>query len=162
EIVGIAGDVRQENQRTDPRSMLYVPSTQVPMSSVGLIRTSVDPLSLVASIRDEVKAIDSGLPIYDVKPMEQSINESQAQDKFNTLVLSIFAGIALFLTGIGLYGVLAYSVTQRTREIGIRMALGAQRQGVLKMVIGHGLKLALIGTVIGFAGSFATMRLIRE
>jgi len=162
EIVGVVGDVRQENHRTDPKSMLYLPGTQVPMNSVALVRTSVDPLSLVGAIRNEVKAIDSELPIYDVRSMDQSIKESLAQDKFNTLVLSIFAAIALFLTGIGLYGVLAYSVTQRTREIGIRMALGAQRQSVLRMVVGHGLKLALIGTVIGFAGSLATTRLIRE
>jgi putative ABC transport system permease protein len=160
EIVGVVGDVRQENQRTAPAPMFYFPATQAPMSTVALVHTAVDPLTLVSAIREQVNQIDGELPIYAAKALDQSVSETIAQDRFNAALLAIFAGIALFLTGIGLYGVLAYSVTQRTREIGIRMALGAQRSGVLKMVISHGLKLALIGTVIGFAGALGVTSLI--
>jgi len=121
---------------------------------------SLDPLTLSASIREAVQQVDKDQPVYDVKPMAAWVNESMARQRFNMLLLGVFAAVALVLAAIGIYGVINYSVTQRTHEIGIRLALGAQRRDVLRLVVGQGLALIMTGIACGVAGAFALTRLM--
>jgi putative ABC transport system permease protein len=124
------------------------------------VHAASDPAQLTAAIRNEVQALDKDLPIYNVKTMERRISESASQPRFRTLLLGIFACLALLLASIGMYGVISYSVTQRTHEIGLRVALGAQGRDVLKLVIMQGMKMALVGIGIGLVGAFIVMRLM--
>jgi putative ABC transport system permease protein len=124
------------------------------------VKTKADPTSLTAAIRNEVQQIDKDQPISNVDTMENIVAGTVAPQKFATWLLGIFAATAMLLAAIGIYGVMAYSVTQRTHEIGIRMALGAGQKDVLRMVIGQGMKLALIGVALGLAGSFAATHLM--
>jgi putative ABC transport system permease protein len=124
------------------------------------VRTTVEPLGLAAAVRNEVTALDKDQPVADIQTMEQRLAASLAEPRFNMLLLGIFAAVALALAAVGLYGVMAYGVTQRTHEIGIRMALGAQRSNVLKLVVRQGMVMALIGVVLGLAASFALTRVM--
>jgi putative ABC transport system permease protein len=124
------------------------------------VRTSVEPLNLVNAIRQEVMALDRNVPIASVRTMEQIMATVTVQPRFNMILLGIFAAIALVLAAVGIYGVLSYSVTQRTHEIGLRLALGAQQGEVLKLVVSQGMILALLGVAIGLAASFALTRLL--
>jgi putative ABC transport system permease protein len=161
EIVGVVGDVRNRTLSTEPRAAYYVPQTQVPFSQmVGVIRTANDPHSLITAVSKEVGAADKDLPVFAVKTMTEYMSASVAAPRFNTTLLSIFASVALALTIVGLYGVLSYSVAQRTNEIGIRLALGAQTKDVLALIVKQGFKLVLLGLAIGLLGSFALMRFI--
>jgi putative ABC transport system permease protein len=161
EIVGLVGHVRHKDLEGESRVQYYVPLMQRPNSGIFLaVRTAGDPESLSPSVRGVVREMDKDLPVYKVTTMRQLVSDSMAQRRFSMLMFGIFAAVALVLASVGLYGVLAYSVTQRTREIGVRMALGAQTRDVLKMIVGQGMALALAGVGIGLVGAFAATRLM--
>jgi putative ABC transport system permease protein len=125
-----------------------------------VVRTSVEPMGLIGQMRQEVGSLDKDMPIANVRTLNELLVESVAQPRFRTVLISIFAGVALLLASVGIYGVMSYSVTERRHEIGIRMALGATSNDVMRMVVGQGMKLALIGTLIGLVGAFALTRLL--
>ena len=139
----------------------YEPYLQMPFSGVTLVvRTEGNPASLSGAIRSEVLAIDKEQPVSRIRTLDQIISGSVQQQRFLMLLLGVFAAVALILAAVGLYGVMNYAVTQRTHEIGIRMALGASAGNVLRLIVGHGMMLALIGVAIGLAGAFAVTRLM--
>jgi putative ABC transport system permease protein len=160
-IVGIVGDVKYNGLSRNAGPQLYFPYTQ---HSIGgaffLVRTSVPPQSMMEPIRKAIYSTDYEQPLRDVKTLDELFSESIAQTRFSMLLLNIFAAAALALSCIGLYGLIAYSITQRTREIGVRLALGADRRDVLVMVLKQGLKLAILGAVIGSIAALAAARLI--
>jgi len=162
EVVGVVGDVKHLGLDREAGPEAYVSYLQVPAPTMNLIvRTAAgDPTNLAVSVRQAVQQVDSDQPLSDVKPMTAWLNESVARQRFNLLLLVVFAAVALSLAGLGIYGVISYSVTQRTHEIGIRLALGAQRADVLKLIIGQGLMLTLAGVACGVAGAFALTRLM--
>ncbi|HYK22874.1 MAG TPA: ABC transporter permease [Pyrinomonadaceae bacterium] len=159
-VVGVVGDVRHSGLNTRPNPEIYLSQLQEPQSSMAvMVRTNGDPLLLAAVAREQVNAIDKDLPVK-VMTMNQILSESVAGQRFNTLLLGIFASLALVLATIGVFGVIHYSVAQRTHEIGIRIALGAQRGDVFRLIVGQGLMLALVGVGLGAAGALALTRLI--
>ncbi|MGH9936501.1 MAG: FtsX-like permease family protein, partial [Blastocatellia bacterium] len=163
EIVGVTRSVRHRGLNKEPRAEYYLPHAQAPAFSLAtVVRTAGDPLAIVGAVRNEVRSLDSELPVYRVKTLDQYLAESIAQPRFNTLLLALFAGVAMILAAVGLYGVMAYSVAQRTREIGVRMALGAQPGDVLRLIVGQGMKLTLLGVVIGLVASLALTRLMKS
>ena len=163
EIVGVVGDVRNRGLSVEPKPAYYEPETQVPFNQlVGVIKTEGDPHSLITAVTREVGSIDKDLPVFDVKTMDEYIASSVAAPRFNTTLLTIFAAVALVLTIVGLYGVMSYAVAQRTNEIGIRLALGAQTRDVLTLVVKQGALLIAIGLVIGLIGAFAAMRVVQS
>jgi len=160
-VVGVVGDVHHTGLNTPPNPEMYMSQVQEPSSTMAvMVRTSGDPLQLAAAAREQVKAIDKDLPVT-VTTMDQIFSNSIADQRFNTLLLGIFASVALLLAMIGVFGVINYSVAQRTHEIGIRIALGAQRTDVFRLIVGQGLVLALIGVALGATGAVALTRLIR-
>ncbi len=161
-VVGVIGRVKMEGLSQDSnRVQGYLPFLQSPNTDMTVIvKGSADPNQLVGAIRDQVKQIDPDQPIYAVRTMDEIRSESVAGEKLNLTLLSLFAGIALVLAIVGIYGVMSYAVTQRTHEIGIRMAIGARPRDVFRMIMGHGMSLALIGVAIGLAGAFALTRLM--
>ena len=161
QIVGVVKDVKHELTLTVTPEY-YLPHAQDPWNAMVLVaRTTVDPASLASSLRQQVWAIDKDQPVFNVKTMHEVRWVSVAMYSFSSVMLAIFAGVALLLATIGIYGVMAFAVTQRTQEIGIRMALGARAVDVLKLVVRHGMKLALLGIVIGLAGSWALTRFMK-
>ena len=161
EIVGIVGETKQSLD-AEPSQQMYVPFAQdSSWASMSLvIRTSSDPANLTAAARNEIRSLDKGIPVFNVKTMNDVLGTSIASQRMSMLLLSAFAFMALLLAMIGIYGVTAYYVTQRTQEIGIRMALGAQMSDVMKLVFRNGMALALIGIAVGLAGAFALTRLM--
>jgi putative ABC transport system permease protein len=160
EIVGVVGDVKNRSLSKEAKSSFYVPQTQVPFSEMTfVVRTTNDPHTMISAVTKEVGALDKDLPLFGVKTLEEYLATAVAAPRFNTTLLSIFAVVALILTIVGLYGVMSYSVAQRTNEIGIRMALGAQTSDVLKLIVGQGIKLVFLGLAIGLVGAFAVTRL---
>ncbi|MGH9472598.1 MAG: FtsX-like permease family protein [Terriglobales bacterium] len=170
-IVGVVNDVKQQNLENREREpAMYLPLPQVPSDVTAtlvrllpphlLIRTAGDPLALAGAVERQVRAVDSQQPLFNVTSLRQQIYASLAPQQFNMLLLGIFAALALVLAGVGIYGVISYSVTQRHQEIGIRMALGADPPAVLRLVVGEGLRLALLGVAAGLAGAFLLTRLM--
>ena len=161
EIVGVVKDVHHASLSEDSDAEVYVAHTQAPWNTITVVaRTSINPSSLIQSVRNEVRSLNPDLPVYDIRTLEDRISLTVAQPRFQMLLLTIFAGIALLLTAVGLYGVLAYNVAQRTQEIGIRMALGASAGKVRAMVVRQGMTLALAGIGLGLIASFAATRLL--
>ncbi len=172
EIVGIVGDVHQGSLAQPPAPMMYVPTAQVNDGVVALnnrigaaewvVRTKLQPFSLSADIQRELREASGGLPVAHIRSMQQVVGESTARNDFNMTLLTIFAGVALLLAAIGVYGLMAYSVQQRTQEIGVRMALGAGPHQVRRMVVIQGMQLALVGIILGIVSSLALARLMRS
>ena len=161
EIVGVVADVKNRNLNSAVEPAYFVPQAQVPFNQMTLVvRTTNDPRGLIKSAQREVTAMDKELPVFSIKTMDDYIAASIAAPRFNTTLLAIFAAVALILTIVGLYGVMSYSVAQRTNEIGIRMALGAQTRDVLGLIVAQGFKLILLGLAIGLVGAFAVTRVI--
>jgi putative ABC transport system permease protein len=164
EIVGIAGNVKHRSLKNDDTPEMYLPQTQIPFNIMTLVvRTSVsDPANLTSAIRSELATLDRNIPLTSIRLFDEYISRSLARPRFNALLLSIFAGTALLLTAIGIYGVMAYSVAQRTNEIGIRIALGAGKSSIFRLVVGQAMTLVGISLVVGLAGAFAATRLLNS
>jgi len=162
EIVGVVGDVKYNGMADDVQPAIYQTIEQQPAWGFSLIlKTDVtDPLTLTTAARNEVSKLDQSLPVTNVSTMEQRVATAMAPPRFRTTLIALFAAVALILACIGIYGVISYSVTQRTHEIGIRIALGAQRRNVLRLVLGQGALLAVIGVGLGLTGAFALTRLM--
>jgi ABC-type antimicrobial peptide transport system permease subunit len=169
-IIGIVGNIRDGGLNHDPRPSIYLPLAQVPDGVTALssriaatafvIRTRVGPLSLAQPIQKELERASGGLPVARIRTMDEVIVRSTAGQDFNMLLLTIFGCSALVLAAIGIYGLMAYTVQQRTQEIGIRMALGAEAGSVRNMIVLQGMRLVWIGAIIGLAAAFGLTRLI--
>ncbi|MFZ0272080.1 MAG: ABC transporter permease [Acidobacteriaceae bacterium] len=170
QIIGVAGDIRDGGLNNDPRPLMIVPAAQVtdgmtalnagigPM--VWLVRTHGDPHQSISAVTEQLRQASGGFPVARVRPMTEVVVQSTAREDFNMLLLIIFGASALILAAIGIYGLMAYSVQQRTQEMGIRMALGADRSRIRSLVVWHGMRLALVGVVIGIGAAFGLTRFI--
>ena len=155
-IVGVVGRVKHDSLDSDPRIVFYLPHTQSPARTLSVVvRSRSDPASLTAAVKKAVRELDPDLPMYSARTMEQVVNLSLARRRFSMLLLGVFAGFALALSAIGIYGVMAYLVNQGTRDIGIRIALGSTPGGILSLVVRQGMTLALSGVVLGVAAALA-------
>jgi putative ABC transport system permease protein len=164
EIIGVVGNVKHRSLRNDDTAEMYLPQSQIPFNITTLVaRTGVsDPSSLSSALRAQVASLDPNLPLTSVRVFEEYVSRSLARPRFNALLLSIFAATALLLTGIGIYGVMAYTVAQRTNEIGIRIALGAGQSSIFRLIVGQAMTLVAISVVVGLLGAFAATRLLNS
>jgi ABC-type antimicrobial peptide transport system permease subunit len=170
QIIGVVGDMRDGGLNRDPRPLMIVPQAQVTDGMTALnagigpvawvVRTRSDPRQLANAITEQLRQASNGFPVARVRPMEEVVVQSTAREDFNMLLLTIFGTAALVLAAIGIYGLMAYSAQQRTQEMGIRMALGADRSQIRSLVVWHGMRLALAGIVVGIAAAFALAHLI--
>jgi putative ABC transport system permease protein len=161
QIVGVVSDVRNMELGTEPSPEIYTSYLQDPFAGMSyVVRSSVEPESLVPSVREAVRGVDKAQPVADVRTMEQLVGEAAAEPRLNSLLLGLFACMALVLAAAGIYGVMSYAVTQRTHEIGIRIALGAQGRDVLRFVVGQGMTLALAGVGLGLVAALALTRVM--
>ncbi|HYN83898.1 MAG TPA: ABC transporter permease [Pyrinomonadaceae bacterium] len=163
EVVGVVGDVRHSGLSVEPGGEIYLPYTQQPWTGGYLVvKTSVEPMSLAAAVRAELRAVDKDQAVAEVRPLEQMIAGTVARPRFYAALLTIFACVGLVLAVVGVYGVISYSVTERTHEIGIRMALGARAPDILRMVIGGGMRYVLVGVFAGLVASLSLARVIES
>ncbi len=161
EIVGVVGSVQHLARGEEPKPEMFMPLSQKPPDTLNVaVRTQVEEASFAATFQRSVAAIDANLPVFEVRTMEERLFESVAQPRFRTVLLGVFAALALVMAVVGLYAVMAVSVAQRTHELGIRIALGAQRRDVIGMVLGQGIKLVSLGIMIGLAGAWALTRVL--
>ena len=163
-IVGVVGNTKDGGLSADPLPIVYVPIALMPSwNSFGyMVRTAVDPTTLARAVREAMRAMDPTMPVQNIGTMDERLRDSVAPARWSMMLLAVFAGVALALAGIGIFGVLSFIVTQRTRELGIRMALGAAPRQVRRMVVARGLMLALAGATIGLAGALAMSRLMKS
>ncbi len=160
-VVGVAGDYRDVQLEADPPPIMFIPHDQLPMPGMTLmIRTAADPAGIAGAVRLQIRAMDPNLPIPEIRPLERNLAGAVAGPRFRTLLLGFFAAVALLLAAVGIYGVMAFSVSRRTRELGLRLALGARPEAVLNMVMRRGVVLALLGITLGAAGAFALTRFL--
>jgi len=160
-VVGVVRDTKEFSFDNEPPISIYHPHEQFPIGTMFLVvRSTVDASTLTSSVTKEIRALDPELPAFEFKTMEQRLSETLSRRRFSTFLLGVFAIVALMLAAIGIYGVMAYSVTQRTQEIGIRMALGAQPGKIMMMVVRHSFILVVLGVVIGLGGAFALTRVM--
>jgi putative ABC transport system permease protein len=170
QIIGVVGDIRDGGLNNDPRPLMIVPSAQVTdgmtalNANIGpmdwLVRTHGDPHQYISAITEQLRQASGGFPVARVRPMTEVVAQSTASQDFNMLLLTVFGASALILAAIGIYGLMAYSVEQRTQEMGIRMALGADRSRIRSLVVWHGMRLAIAGVVIGIGAAFGLTRFI--
>ena len=170
EIIGVVGDIRDDGLNREPRPLMIIPQAQVPdgvtalnasiAPVVWLVRTHTDPHQFISSVTEQLRQASGGFPVARVRSMEEVVIHSTARQDFNMLLLTIFGASALVLAAIGIYGLMAYTVQQRTQEMGIRMALGADRSRIRNLVVWQGMQLAISGAVIGVAAAFALTRSI--
>jgi predicted permease len=170
QIIGVAGDIRDGGLNRDPRELMIVPQAQVTDGITALnagigpvawiVRTHGDPHQYISAVTEQLRQASGGFPVARVRPMDEVVANSTAREDFNMLLLTIFGASALILAAIGIYGLMAYSVQQRTQEIGIRMALGADRSRIRSLVVWHGMRLAIVGVVIGIGAAFGLTRFI--
>ena len=156
EIIGVVGDVRARKLTMETRPELYVPHTQASAGSMTIVaKTQMEPHTVLPSLRQAVETMNKDVPLYEARTMEQYLDRALSQPRLNMTLLIVFAAVAIVLTAVGIYGVMAYSVAQRTQEIGIRMALGAQKLDVLRMIVGQGARLVLLAMAIGIFAAYA-------
>ena len=161
EIVGIVGDAKYGHLDEKIAPAYYMPIMQLPPTSAFLaVRSAGDPGTIGYAVRHAITDVDSTLPLSTYRSMNELVSASVSEPRFRTILLGIFAGLALVLAATGIYGVMSYSVAQRTREIGIRVAMGARRSDILKLVLGHTLRMTVIGIAIGLAASWGLTRLL--
>ena len=161
-VIGIVSDARRRSLDATPRPSVYLPYTQFVLPYMGaMVRTDRGTPAVASAVRAAVAQLDADLPIGDVKTMEQMIEESTGEPRFRSFLIASFAGLALLLAAVGVYGLISFTVTQRVPEIGVRLALGASPRQVFTQVIGHGLKLAVIGVVIGLIAAAGATTLVR-
>jgi predicted permease len=170
QIVGVVGDIHDGGLNRDPRPLMMIPEAQVTDGMTALnarilpvawvVRTHGDPRQAIAVVTEQLRQASGGFPVARIRPMDEIVVRSTARDSFNMLLLTIFGAVALVLAAIGIYGLMAYSVQQRTQEIGIRMALGADRNTIRNLVVWQGMKLAIVGVILGIGAAFGLTRLI--
>ena len=171
QIIGVVGDVRDNALNQDPEPGMYLPNAQVPDDIQALnvkltplawvIKTRVDPMQLRGPVEEQLRKV-SGLPVSDIRTMDETVSRSTSRERFNMLLMTVFGGVSLLLAAIGIYGLMAYSVEQRTQEIGIRMALGAEARDVRGMVIKQGVLFAGAGIVVGLGAAFALAKQLQS
>ncbi|HEY1341472.1 MAG TPA: ABC transporter permease [Bryobacteraceae bacterium] len=154
EVIGVVGDSRERGLTDDPRLTVYLPYGPTALPTEFVVHTGGDPMKLMPAIRSTVAGMDPNLPIADVRTFEEVVNRSVAPQRFNAILLTVFSGLALLLATTGIYGVLSYSMKQRTSEIGLRVALGASGPSILRMALGQGMRPALVGTALGAVGAW--------
>jgi len=160
-IVGVVGDVKAEGLGAPSIPESYVPYAQLPFAPMSVVvRTEVPPGDIVPTLTKQVQSLDNALPLLHIKTLDEYVNDSMVGTRFEAVLLGIFGALAFVLTAVGLYGVISYTVVQRTREMGIRLALGAERSAILGMVVKNGTLLASVGAVIGLAAAFLLTRLV--
>jgi predicted permease len=162
-VVGVVGRVKQDSLDSNPRIAFYVAHTQFPTRAMTVaFRSRPDSAAMLSATKSTLRSLDPDLPMYHARTMEQQVNESLAQRRFSMMLLGVFAVVALALATIGIYGVMAYLVNQGTRELGIRIALGASQRNILGLVVRQGMVLAISGVTIGLAAAFLLTRLMRS